>query len=74
MTNQQLMDHGHQMMDETDQSIERSKQASALQKKTAIFLYIQGSVSPSAWLLRTRLVWATIFFTHIRNKTMKSTF
>lgn len=25
MTNQQLMDHGNQMMDETDQAIERSK-------------------------------------------------
>lgn len=25
MTNQQLMDNGHQMMDETDQAIERSK-------------------------------------------------
>lgn len=25
MTNQQLMDTGHQMMDETDQAIERSK-------------------------------------------------
>lgn len=25
MTNQQLMDHGHQMMDDTDQAIERSK-------------------------------------------------
>lgn len=25
MTNQQLMDHGNHMMDETDQAIERSK-------------------------------------------------
>lgn len=25
MSNQQLIDHGNQMMDETDQSIERSK-------------------------------------------------
>lgn len=25
MTNEQLIDHGHQMMDETDEAIERSK-------------------------------------------------
>lgn len=28
MTNQQLMGHGNQMMDETDQAIERSKKVS----------------------------------------------
>lgn len=26
MSNQELVDHGHKMMDETDQAIERSKQ------------------------------------------------
>lgn len=29
MTNQQLMDNGNQMMDETDQAIERSKKVSS---------------------------------------------
>jgi len=28
MTNQQLVDHGNQMMDETDQAIERGKKVS----------------------------------------------
>lgn len=32
MTNQQLMDNGHQMMDETDQAIERSKKVSIVYK------------------------------------------
>lgn len=30
MSNQELVDHGHKMMDETDQSIERSKQVGFL--------------------------------------------
>lgn len=30
MTNEQLVDHGNKMMDETDQIIERSKKVSAL--------------------------------------------
>ncbi|KAM7530908.1 hypothetical protein LguiB_034318 [Lonicera macranthoides] len=45
MTNQQLMDHGHQMMDETDQSIERSKQASALQKKDSNILVVNDTIN-----------------------------
>lgn len=34
MTNQQLMDQGNQMMDETDQIIERSKKVSAFLERS----------------------------------------
>lgn len=38
MTNQQLMDNGHQMMDETDQAIERSK-------KVGIFFFLLNNIT-----------------------------
>lgn len=38
MTNQQLMDHGNKMMDETDQAIERSKQVSVLSERITILV------------------------------------
>lgn len=36
MTNQQLIDKGNKMMDETDESIERSKQVAAKEYKMSL--------------------------------------
>lgn len=40
MTNQQLMDHGNKMMDETDQAIERSKQVRVLSERMMVLVLL----------------------------------
>ena len=44
MSNQQLMDHGNKMMDETDQVIERSKKVSAVPGRPTTLMFLKETL------------------------------